>query len=158
MMSVIPGQISKYNEVAPKDHIIATKQAYVRYISHELRTPMNIIQNGLQFCISKIPENTSKTIEKITRKTLIETDLASRVALETLNDLLLYDKLESGLVEIKKEVVGVLEFVSQCTKTFSVQLVIKTKIKIYHRIKMLLAPKIFAKLLIMIKLKLISPK
>ena len=122
MMSVIPGQISKYNEVASKDHIIATKQAYVRYISHELRTPMNIIQNGLQFCISKIPENTSKTIEKITRKTLIETDLASRVALEILNDLLLYDKLESGLVEIKKEVVGVLEFVSQCTKTFSVQL------------------------------------
>ena len=40
MISVIPGQIARYNVIATKDNIIATKQAYVRYISHELRTPI----------------------------------------------------------------------------------------------------------------------
>ena len=122
IMSVIPGQIVKYNVIASKDHIIATKQAYVRYISHELRTPMSIIQNGLQYCISKIPENTTNVIKKQTREMLIETDMASRVALEILNDLLLYDKLENGLIKIKQETVGVIDFVSQCVKTFAVQI------------------------------------
>jgi signal transduction histidine kinase len=56
------------------------------------------------------------------RETLIETSLASAVAIEILNDLLLYDKLQSGLVELKKEEVGVLEFVSQSIETFAVQI------------------------------------
>jgi hypothetical protein len=44
IISVIPGQIARYNAITSSNHIISTKQAYIRYISHELRTPMNIIE------------------------------------------------------------------------------------------------------------------
>jgi hypothetical protein len=37
VISVITGQIARYNATVSKDHIISTKEAYVRYISHELR-------------------------------------------------------------------------------------------------------------------------
>jgi hypothetical protein len=37
IMTVIPGRIARYEAIISKDHIISTKQAYVRYISHELR-------------------------------------------------------------------------------------------------------------------------
>jgi hypothetical protein len=77
---------------------------------------------GLNFCTSQIPVKTTNLTEKSMRETLIEISAASRVAIEILNDLLLYDKLESGLVTLKKEVVGVIDFMSECLQMFAVQI------------------------------------
>ena len=110
ILSIVPGRIAKYDAITSKDHIIATKQAYVRYISHELRTPLNSVHMGVQFCIEQIPENSRNIMEKERLDILTEVNIANGVALEILNDLLLYDKLQSGLVSLQKEEITVIDW------------------------------------------------
>ena len=51
MISIIPGRIARKAALATIDQI--TKEAYVRYISHELRTPMNAMQMRIQYSIEQ---------------------------------------------------------------------------------------------------------
>ena len=122
ILCVVPGRIARLEVIFSKDQIISTKQAYVRYISHELRTPMNSVKMGLQFCINKIPMTTKNKLEKEHRDILLEMGFACEVAIEILNDLLLYDKLENGLVTLKKDNVGAIDFISKCLEMFTVQI------------------------------------
>ena len=122
ILTVIPGRIARQDAITSKDHIISTKQAYVRYISHEMRTPMNTVHMGIQFCIDQIPENTINEKEIEYRKSLLEVNNACEVALEILNDLLLYDKLQNGQLTLHKEEVNALDFVTNCLSMFTVQI------------------------------------
>ena len=93
-MSIIPGRIARIEAIVSKDNVIETKQAYVRYISHELRTPLNTVYMGLTLSIDQIPANATNPLEIERRLTLQEVWCACEVALDILNDLLLYDKLQ----------------------------------------------------------------
>lgn len=53
---------------------------------------------------------------------LQDTSLACSVALDILNDLLLYDKLESGILVLSKQDVNVFQLVTECAKMFKVQM------------------------------------
>ena len=122
ILCVVPGRIARLEVSFSKDQIISTKQAYVRYISHELRAPMNSVKMGLQHCISKIPIKSKNKAEKDHRDTLLEMGFACEVAIEILNDLLLYDKLENGLVTLKKDSIGAIDFITKCLEMFTVQI------------------------------------
>ena len=54
--------------------------------------------------------------------TLVDVKDACETALEILNDFLLYDKLQNSKVELQKKVICVVDFVSKCLKSFSLQL------------------------------------
>ena len=111
IFTVIPGRIARQDAVTSKDSIISTKQAYIRYISHELRTPLNTVHMGVQFCIEQISNQNSIDINKKEfQNSLVEINLACSAALEILNDLLLYDKLQSGLVKLQNDEVNVMDF------------------------------------------------
>ena len=124
IFTVIPGRIARQDALTSKDNIISTKQAYVRYISHELRTPLNTVHMGVQFCIEQISNQT--TVLDINKNefqsSLVEINMACSVALEILNDLLLYDKLQSGLVTLQNDEVNVIDFLTNCLEMFTIHI------------------------------------
>ena len=101
--------------------MIDTKKAYVRFIGHELRTPLNSVFMGMQLSIDQIPEDTQEPVELERRETLVETRSACDAALDILNELLLFDKLETGALVLHKQNVSVSELVEDSVKMFSVQ-------------------------------------
>ena len=98
-----------HDVITYKDKVIATKTAaYDRYISHELRTPLNSAEMGIEYCINKIPENTTDSFLQEIRGSLLEGHGRHAVCedgLGILNDLLANDKIENGLTKLNKEVV-----------------------------------------------------
>ena len=93
----------------------------MRFISHELRTPLNSVFMGMQLSIDQIPEDTQEPVELERRETLVETQSACGAALDILNELLLFDKLETGALVLHKLTVPVPELVEDSIKMFSVQ-------------------------------------
>ena len=111
VLAVIPELIAHQEIIAYKDEIIATKASYQRYISHELRSPFNAAQMGIDYCLAKIPDSTINIDMKGIRDTLVEVNRACKDGLEILNDLLLYDKLENGHVKLQKEDIHIKTFI-----------------------------------------------
>lgn len=129
ILNIIPGRIARLDANASyaKDRILETKKSYTRYISHELRTPMSVIKMGLKFFKTQLCHSTNDELELTKDEqeqldTLAEMDASSDVAIEILNDLLLYDKLENGLVELHKQDIGALEFIQNSLLMFAVQI------------------------------------
>ena len=76
---------------------------------------------GLQLSIDQIPDDTQEPVEVERMETLVETQSACGAALDILNELLLFDKLESGALVLNKLTVPVPELVEDSIKMFSVQ-------------------------------------
>ena len=103
ILIVIPRWIFNHDAMKLKDEVIlATKMSYIRYYSHELRNPMNIVEMGIQFCLNNIPDDSNDNQIKTIRDTLVEVKIACEDSLSIMNDILLYDKLENGLVKLQK--------------------------------------------------------
>ena len=89
VLIVLPGWISNYDAMKLKDEVIlATKMSYVRYYSHELRNPMNIVEMGIQFCLNNISDNKNNIQTKTIRDTLMEVKVACEDSLTIMNDIL----------------------------------------------------------------------
>ena len=76
---------------------------------------------GLQLSIDQIPEGTKEPVEVDRRETLMETQSACGAALDILNELLLFDKLETGALVLHKQSVPVTELVEDSVRMFSAQ-------------------------------------
>jgi signal transduction histidine kinase/CheY-like chemotaxis protein len=55
------------------------------------------------------------------QETLLDVQSACRIAVEILNDLLCFDKLESGILELHKHEVPAISFVTDCVNMFAAQ-------------------------------------
>ena len=93
----------------------------MRFIGHEMRTPLNSVFMGMQLSIDQIPEDTKEPVEVERRETLVETQSACGAALDILNELLLFDKLETGALVLHKQSVPVSELVEDSVKIFTAQ-------------------------------------
>jgi hypothetical protein len=97
---------------------------HVRYISHELRTPLNIASVGLNllsddFSVTQKSSTNPKDFDRY--DTICDVSSACRTAVDILNDLLCFDKLESNILELHKSEVPVLPFISEGMSGFSIQ-------------------------------------
>lgn len=106
-----------------QDDVKAIKKGYVRYLSHELRNPLNAILMGIQLSRDKLRiqtcfENGGSACSEILEDTLI----ACETALQILNELLMYDKIENGQLSMHKNEVNVVDLISNCIMLHSVQL------------------------------------
>jgi signal transduction histidine kinase len=101
-------------------NLLESKKSYVRYISHELRTPLNTAFLGLKLLTGELKSSRHpKDIERY--DTLCDVNMSCMVAVDILNDLLCYEKLESGILELHKENIVVEPFLKDCVSMFSVQ-------------------------------------
>jgi signal transduction histidine kinase len=100
--------------------LLESKKSYVRHISHELRTPLNTVFLGLKLLSSELKASKDpKDMERY--ETLCDVNMSCTAAVDILNDLLCYEKLESGILELHKENIVVDSFLNNCVSMFSAQ-------------------------------------
>ena len=118
MTAVLPGRIIRRNL-----HILQRemeyKRTFVRYISHEVRSPLSTITLGLE-CIQESLQASDEVTKQVpflqscTKDCLIACELAT----QTLNDLLLFDKIESNLMTLEKVEVNAQQYFENIFKPF----------------------------------------
>lgn len=113
----VPSRLFKI-EASHLDYDLNVKKTFVRYVSHEIRTPMNILAMGLDLIEGDIKR---RTINAATVDTLQEVKGTTRTVLRILNDLLLFEKLDSGEMELDKSVVSPVEFLKALLRPFGLQ-------------------------------------
>jgi len=82
--------------VCPQNNI-KVKKKFVRYISHEIRTPLNAVRMGLQYLSVELPKITQ---DDDILDSVETSELASVAAINILNDLLTFDKIEEGNLKL----------------------------------------------------------
>lgn len=96
-LCLLPGRMFK-RSLMEFQYNAEIKSTFVQYISHELRTPLNILELGLEMMVTHIKSaNMSKEELLSTAEDLLR---ASTYAAEVLDNLLLYEKVEKGTLEV----------------------------------------------------------
>lgn len=96
------------NESHQRKAILQVKRQFVRFISHEIRTPLNTVSMGLELMKTDINRSLHHKNESFDKKAKLSewVDLTNDVvensadAILVLNDLLNYDKIEDGTLQL----------------------------------------------------------
>eukprot|EP01032_Pedospumella_encystans_P039207 gene39207-biopygen16310 len=110
--------------------VLKTKRRFVRFISHEIRTPLNAVHLGLEALAAEV----GRAIDQLVDPTLTPPDVLeilrgwqelsaemmgnSESAVDVLNDLLNYDKIEMGTLRLEFSAVPIWEIVRTATIGF----------------------------------------
>ena len=99
-LTLFPQRVSKF-EAARTEMNLELKRTFIRYISHELRNPISIILDCIDLAEEQINEGASR--EEI-KTILSDMKLPCRTGMEVLNELLDFEKMDSGLTTIDKSI------------------------------------------------------
>eukprot|EP01041_Mallomonas_annulata_P007719 gene7719-15794_t len=84
-----------------KEHQLNQKRSFVRHVSHEIRTPLSTVTMGIQ--LLKRSLNTCGDVDlKELNDIVSDLEGSCETAIEILNELLDYEKLEAGIMTIDK--------------------------------------------------------
>mmetsp|Transcript_16261 Transcript_16261/g.21062 ORF Transcript_16261/g.21062 Transcript_16261/m.21062 type:complete len:957 (+) Transcript_16261:81-2951(+) len=133
-------------EIAEKKHSLEMKRLFVRYVSHEIRNPLNTVSLGLEliqalpsYGIDRVLQHSlkaakaEKNLEVVENITQAMESLASifdmtnevkescDIAISILNDLLLYEKIEGGLLALECRTQPVVDLVFDTARVFAIQ-------------------------------------
>eukprot|EP00981_Chlorochromonas_danica_P001759 scaffold381_cov168-Ochromonas_danica.AAC.12 len=115
---IFPGRITRRSLTTTEENNnmlreMAYKKTFVRYISHEVRSPLSTTSLALDYLLELLSGP-----EELLRSELVEivNDCRSTctTAIQTLSDLLLYDKLESNMLQLERAEVKCLSFIKEC--------------------------------------------
>ena len=110
-------QFIKYKQEQLKAQALAEnleqKRTFVRHISHEMRTPLNVVLSGLELLNTFIPQMTSDMIE-----ILYDIKSSCHIAIDTLNDILTFEKLEGNLLALDKSNENVNQLIAKTVRMF----------------------------------------
>jgi signal transduction histidine kinase/CheY-like chemotaxis protein len=128
-------------ETASANRLLDMKRTFVRYVSHEVRTPLNTVSMGLKLIQSldvaskkksrresRNGSTSSKESSKEASKLLAEVFVMAEeirescdIAVDILDDLLLYEKLEGNILTIDKAREAAVPLVFSTVKSFLIQ-------------------------------------
>ena len=120
MSAVIHMRFVKFEAVQTLIDLLEAKKQYLRYISHEVRTPLNAAFLGLRFLRDEMRDDTSAR-DRDRYDTVKDIQSSCLTAIDILNDLLCFDKLESGILDLHKTDEKVVPFLTACLGMFSAQ-------------------------------------
>jgi len=102
MVTVLPGRIAQMKLFSLNLEILSLKRMFVRYVSHEIRSPLNVVHAGLDILLGDLRSQQLEVAS--TMKGIIELaeDIysASESAIHILNDLLEYEHLDAGSFQL----------------------------------------------------------
>eukprot|EP01036_Dinobryon_divergens_P024125 gene24123-32542_t len=103
-MTVLPGRLlRKMSEI--KESVLRLKREFVRYVSHEIRSPLNVAHAGLEILKADLEAmGASLAILNL----LDDIFSASNAAIEILNDMLHYEHMDSGTFKLELAVTPLL--------------------------------------------------
>ena len=116
-------------EFSVKRSVLEAKRNFVRFVSHEVGTPLNAVCMGLQLMQEKIKESqsnlatrkqiSSDSDKKAEMLELTEDILGSATsAVGILNDLLNYDKVEMGTLSLERTIVPIWDLIERTLAEF----------------------------------------
>lgn len=122
-------------EFKAKKAVLSAKRQFMRFISHEVRTPMNTVCMGLSLLMEEMLAHTRNITNKIAFFAedkgkvdttewigLVEETLSNaQQAVGVLNDLLNYDKIESGSLSLERTVFSMWALIDATSKEFRLQ-------------------------------------
>ena len=134
---MLPTRISRMeitNEITHMQKETQDRQAFIRYVSHEIRTPLNTTFLGLEFINSSLEQLSGRPFFKGNRAILpglareitpiLDTvgDIRSscEIALGILNELLMFDKMATGKMNLDLEEINARDYFSTVTQPFHV--------------------------------------
>ena len=114
IMVVIPSRMVRY-EIVHVEHALEAKKEIARHVYHEMRTPLNIVVIGLELLTNALRQNKSTNPQVVSgSQSLIQREaeediedivnnisISCKSTVEILNDMLAYEKMESGLYSIE---------------------------------------------------------
>ena len=109
-----------YNFISPQE-LLEAKKNFVRFISHEIRTPLNTLVMGLKLIRRGLERGEARSM---ILENLESVEDSCGIAVETLNDILSFEKLDAGLMTLDKEPVQALPFIEACVRLFSMQVLL----------------------------------
>ena len=128
LLEIIPSLLFKTlntTKVGVLQQDLNLKSTFVRYIGHEVRTPLNIAVVGLDLIKRiKIEDDKRRGKGKGSDEILTlleEVEDSCKVAVTQLDDLLAYEKLCSGLLNLDKSIVNVGNFIKTAASLFNIQ-------------------------------------
>jgi len=71
---------------------LSLKQVFVRYVSHEIRSPLNVVLAGLELLRGDLKEVVNSSIFDL----INDMQTAGETAITILNDLLHYEQMDAG--------------------------------------------------------------
>jgi len=98
IVTIIPGRIIRMLAVTNMK-LLELKQVFVRYVSHEIRSPLNVVHAGLDILRSEL--QSSSSVAGSTRDLVEDIYSASETAINILNDLLHYEHMDSGTFKLE---------------------------------------------------------
>eukprot|EP01042_Synura_sphagnicola_P036317 gene36317-biopygen2063 len=93
---------------------------FVRYLSHEIRTPLSAVVLGLNY-LKRQSESYKTTMDQDTIDVVEEVRMSCEAAVDILNDVLTYEKLDGGLMQTYFKHEPAFEFIRNATKPFKLQ-------------------------------------
>ncbi|KAJ1416544.1 histidine kinase-like ATPase, partial [Ochromonadaceae sp. CCMP2298] len=122
-------------DVVRGEIVLDTKRRFVRFVSHEIRTPMNAVRLGMTLFSTEIDglgaKLAGKSLEEVMgllqeivadwRQIALDVLDNTEAAVDVLNDLLNYDKIETGSLKLEFTMVPVWKVLQRTFKTFVLQ-------------------------------------
>ena len=96
------------------------KRNIVRFVSHEIRTPLNTVNIGLDLLIKDLT-NSQKMDNESYETTLSDMKGQCSTAIEILNDLLSYEKIDAGIMTLNNTTIKALPWLHECIRPFLIQ-------------------------------------
>eukprot|EP01034_Spumella_vulgaris_P028490 gene28490-35347_t len=117
--AVVPGRIVRKRLLTVKNQM-ETNKTFVRYISHEIRSPLSTTSLGLDYLLDQFKTNPQLTMLEV-QEVVRDAKVTCEIATSTLNDLLMFDKMETGMLDIAPLDCNAHDFVADCVKAFKLQ-------------------------------------
>eukprot|EP00597_Dinobryon_sp_UTEXLB2267_P009324 CAMPEP_0170096594 /NCGR_PEP_ID=MMETSP0019_2-20121128/28692_1 /TAXON_ID=98059 /ORGANISM="Dinobryon sp., Strain UTEXLB2267" /LENGTH=801 /DNA_ID=CAMNT_0010318641 /DNA_START=556 /DNA_END=2961 /DNA_ORIENTATION=- len=100
-VTVLPGRLIRMDAMISLE-LLSMKQLFVRYISHEIRSPLNVVHAGVDMLRDELKSNSLKESNMCGIRDLLDDIFAaSESAICVLNDLLNYEHLDAGTFTLK---------------------------------------------------------
>jgi len=105
LVSCIPGRVRQYASFLQLKQQMKTNHATIRYISHEIRSPLNVVANGIELIKEQVAFEPRLRIHGY----LEDVSSASSQAISIVSDLLTFEKIGAGAFQVDKK----MEYVSK---------------------------------------------
>ena len=118
--SCIPGRVARYSYMVAERSVAreqASKRSALRYLSHEMRSPLNVICSGIAFVLQDL-EHLNVGGEVL--ENLHDVRHASESAVSLLDDFLNYEKMDSGVFSLTEKYICVEDVVSNVIRPLGV--------------------------------------
>ena len=94
---------------------------FMRYLSHEMRTPLNTAVMGINLLIKKFENILNLPKDSTCYDIANDIKSSCAVAVDILSDMLLYDKIESGHLALELAVVSPWSLIKKAVRPFFAQ-------------------------------------